>query len=76
MYGKSPQQEAPESDHLSTPAASRIQQEEQDVAQDPSGYPWGGLSTTKDGTLTLLGCFVKAKSLHVLQNVSVTLAGI
>jgi hypothetical protein len=76
MYGKSLQQEAPESDHPSTTAASRIQQEEKDAAQDPSGYPWGGLSITKDGTLTLLGFFVKAKSLHVLQNVSVTLAGI
>jgi hypothetical protein len=72
VYGKSLQLEAPESDRLSTTVDSRVRQEEQEEAQDPSGYPWGGLSTTKDGTLTLLDCFVKARSLHVLQNVSVT----
>ncbi|KAK3147892.1 hypothetical protein QOZ80_3BG0288050 [Eleusine coracana subsp. coracana] len=68
MHGKS-LQEAPDSDCLSATADSRIRRQEQDAVQDPSGYPWGGLSTTKDGTLTLLDCFVKAKSLQVLQNV-------
>jgi hypothetical protein len=71
-YGKPLQLEAPESDRLSTAVDSRAQQEEQDEPKDPWGYPWGGLSATKDGTLTLLDCFAKAKSLHVLQNVSVT----
>ncbi|GJN08549.1 hypothetical protein PR202_ga26483 [Eleusine coracana subsp. coracana] len=68
MHGKS-LQEAPDNDRLSATADSRIRRQEQDAVQDPSGYPWGGLSTTKDGTLTLLDCFVKAKSLQVLQNV-------
>ncbi|TVU47809.1 hypothetical protein EJB05_07418 [Eragrostis curvula] len=69
MYGKSLQQEAPDIDYLSSTADSRVRQGEQDAPQDPSDHPWGGLSTTKDGILTLLDCFVKAKSLHVLQNV-------
>jgi hypothetical protein len=35
---------------------------------------WGGLSTTKDGILTLLDdCFVKANSMTELQNVSGTM---
>uniref|UniRef100_A0A0D9XH80 Uncharacterized protein n=1 Tax=Leersia perrieri TaxID=77586 RepID=A0A0D9XH80_9ORYZ len=42
---------------------------EPDNVQDISVHNWGGLSTTKDGILTLLDCFVNAKSLHVLQNV-------
>jgi hypothetical protein len=71
IYGKSLQQEASDIGCLRTATESRITQGEQDGAQDPSVHPWGGLSTTKDGVLTLLDCFIKAKSLRVLQNVSV-----
>lgn len=42
----------------------------QDEAQDPSVHPWGGLITTRDGTLTLLDCYLYSKSLKGLQNVS------
>ncbi|RCV45756.1 hypothetical protein SETIT_9G478700v2 [Setaria italica] len=69
IYGKSLQQEASDISQLRTTTESRITQGEQDGAQDPSVHPWGGLSTTKDGVLTLLDCFIKAKSLRVLQNV-------
>jgi hypothetical protein len=61
MYGKSLHQEG-----LGDP---RIQEVEGVEIQDPSVHPWGGLSTTKDGILTVLDCFINAKSLHVLQNV-------
>jgi hypothetical protein len=44
-----------------------LQQKGPGVVQDDS---WGGLSTTKDGLLTLLDCFINTNSLHVLQNVS------
>ena len=71
IYGKSLQQEASDIGCPRTSTESRITQGEQDGAQDPSVHPWGGLSTTKDGILTLLDCFIKAKSLRVLQNVSV-----
>ncbi|XP_024980436.1 uncharacterized protein LOC112517284 [Cynara cardunculus var. scolymus] len=37
--------------------------------QDPSVHPWGGLTTTRDGTLTLLDCYLYSKSLKGLQNV-------
>ncbi|XP_008660362.1 uncharacterized protein [Zea mays] len=69
IYGKSLQQEASDIGHLRTAIELRITHGEQDGAQDPSIHPWGGLSTTKDGFLTLLDCFIKAKSLRVLQNV-------
>uniref|UniRef100_A0ACD5TPA3 Uncharacterized protein n=3 Tax=Avena sativa TaxID=4498 RepID=A0ACD5TPA3_AVESA len=61
MYGKSMHQEG--SGELRS-----LEIEPHDV-QDPSVHPWGGLSTTKDGILTLLDCFINSKSLHVLQNV-------
>ncbi|RCV43518.1 hypothetical protein SETIT_9G300200v2 [Setaria italica] len=61
MYGKSLHQEGP--------CEPRIQEVEAEEVQDPSVHPWGGLSTTKDGILTLLDCFINAKSLHVIQNV-------
>ncbi|CAD6202777.1 unnamed protein product [Miscanthus lutarioriparius] len=69
IYGKSLQQEASDIGCLRTATESRITQGEQEGAQDLSVHPWGGLSTTKDGVLTLLDCFIKAKSLRVLQNV-------
>ncbi|KAL2501547.1 hypothetical protein Fot_35395 [Forsythia ovata] len=40
-----------------------------DDAQDPSIHPWGGLTTARDGTLTLLDCYLYSKSLKGLQNV-------
>jgi len=40
-----------------------------DEMQDPSVHPWGGLTTTRDGSLTLLDCYLYAKSLKGLQNV-------
>ncbi|XP_057509320.1 LOW QUALITY PROTEIN: uncharacterized protein LOC130791970 [Actinidia eriantha] len=41
----------------------------QDEVQDPSVHPWGGLTTARDGTLTLLDCHLYSKSLKGLQNV-------
>lgn len=41
-----------------------------DDIPDPSVHPWGGLTTTRDGSLTLLDCYLYSKSLKVLQNVS------
>ncbi|CAH2063731.1 unnamed protein product [Thlaspi arvense] len=40
-----------------------------DEMQDPSVHPWGGLTATRDGSLTLLDCYLYAKSLKGLQNV-------
>lgn len=37
--------------------------------QDPSVHPWGGLTTTRDGVLTVLDCYLCSKSLQGLQNV-------
>ncbi|XP_043691079.1 uncharacterized protein LOC122641841 [Telopea speciosissima] len=41
----------------------------QDDIQDPAVHPWGGLAATRDGLLTLLDCFLGAKSLKAIQNV-------
>ncbi|KAL8456269.1 hypothetical protein ACS0TY_034472 [Phlomoides rotata] len=41
----------------------------QDDTQDPSVHPWGGLTAARDGTLTLLDCYLYSKSLKGLQNV-------
>ncbi|KAI3683646.1 hypothetical protein L1987_84157 [Smallanthus sonchifolius] len=40
-----------------------------DDVRDPSVHPWGGLTTTIDGTLTLLDCYILSKQLKGLQNV-------
>ncbi|KAJ4847231.1 hypothetical protein Tsubulata_035612 [Turnera subulata] len=40
-----------------------------DEIQDPSVHPWGGLTTTREGSLTLLNCYLYSKSLKTLQNV-------
>ncbi|CAI9761128.1 unnamed protein product [Fraxinus pennsylvanica] len=40
-----------------------------DDAQDPSIHRWGGLTAARDGTLTLLDCYLYSKSLMGLQNV-------
>ncbi|XP_039021681.1 uncharacterized protein LOC120153886 [Hibiscus syriacus] len=41
----------------------------QEEIQDPSVHPWGGLTTTRDGSLTLLDCYLCPKSLRGLQKV-------
>jgi len=41
----------------------------QDEIQDPSVHPWGGLTTTRDGSLTLMDCYLYSKTLKGLQNV-------
>ncbi|KAK6124604.1 hypothetical protein DH2020_041653 [Rehmannia glutinosa] len=75
MYGKSLQQDAAGSPY--SLKATDYQNDGdlcmangcQDDAQDPSVHPWGGLTTARDGTLTLLDCYLYAKSLKGLQNV-------
>jgi len=72
MYGKSLQQEGAGC-HLPnrTRAASEAHTDSNsDDVQDPSVHPWGGLAATRDGILTLLDCFINARSLMALQNVS------
>lgn len=51
-------------------ACKILDDSELDEVQDPAVHPWGGLAATKDGILTLLDCFIYAKSLKTLQNVS------
>ncbi|XP_065857086.1 uncharacterized protein [Euphorbia lathyris] len=73
MYGKSLHQEGV----YNRSGASKNQNEAesnmvngcQDEIQDPAVHPWGGLTTTRDGTLTLLNCYLCTKSLKGLQNV-------
>ncbi|GAA0149645.1 hypothetical protein LIER_08777 [Lithospermum erythrorhizon] len=78
MYGKSLQQEGASSQHLCNGLRTFKNQKEnnccfengcQDDVQDPSVHPWGGLSATKDGMLTLLDCYLFSNSLTGLQNV-------
>ncbi|KAK4272609.1 hypothetical protein QN277_021139 [Acacia crassicarpa] len=38
-----------------------------DEIQDPSVHPWGGLTTTRDNSLTLMDCYLYSKSLKGLQ---------
>lgn len=78
MYGKSLQQEGAGA-HLScSRSGASMNQNDgglkttngcQDETQDPSVHPWGGLITARDGTLTLLDCYLYSKSLKGLQNV-------
>lgn len=42
----------------------------QDEIPDPSVHPWGGLTTTREGSLTLMTCYLYSKSLKGLQTVS------
>lgn len=77
MYGKSLQLEGA-SGHLPRAGASRDQIDDesstvngcQDEIQDPSVHPWGGLMTTREGSLTLMDCYLYSKSLKGLQNVN------
>lgn len=41
-----------------------------DETQDPSIHPWGGLTTTRDNSLTLMDCYLYSRSLRGLQIVS------
>ncbi|XP_044505936.1 uncharacterized protein LOC123225769 [Mangifera indica] len=78
MYGKSLQQDGTVAQLPSNrTAASKIKNDCgstmtngcQNDFQDPSIHPWGGLTTTRDGSLTLLDCYLCSKSLKGLQNV-------
>ncbi|XP_048321852.2 uncharacterized protein LOC107432317 [Ziziphus jujuba] len=78
MYGKSLQQEGAAGNlSCNRPGAARNQNDGelgstngcQDEIQDPSVHPWGGLTTTRDGSLTLMDCYLYSKSLKGLQNV-------
>lgn len=81
MYGKSFQQDGAAEHQLSGngTAYSKAQHDAglsishscQDEIQDPSVHPWGGLTTTRDGSLTLLEYYLSSKSLKGLQIVSV-----
>ncbi|KAK4432191.1 hypothetical protein Salat_0981200 [Sesamum alatum] len=75
MYGKSLQQDAA-GGHYN--GGSMKNQNDDDLCMangclddvlDPAVHPWGGLSTARDGTLTLLDCYLYSKSLKGLQNV-------
>ena len=74
MYGKSLQQEG-SGGHL--PCNRKTQNDGglsltngcHDEIQDPSVHPWGGLTTTRDGSLTLLDCYLYSKYPKGLQNV-------
>ncbi|KAK8928609.1 hypothetical protein KSP39_PZI017252 [Platanthera zijinensis] len=68
MYGKSLQQEFVGGCFLQK-TAEVLTDNEYDNLQDPSVHPWGGLTTTKDGMLTLLDCFTCASSLDVIHKV-------
>ncbi|CAK8570945.1 unnamed protein product [Lathyrus sativus] len=39
----------------------------QEEIRDPSVHPWGGLTTTREGSLTLMDCYLYSKSLKGLQ---------
>ncbi|KAH1039225.1 hypothetical protein J1N35_040968 [Gossypium stocksii] len=78
MYGKSLQQEGVAGSlHYNRPGLSKSPSDGglsmpdrlQDEIQNPSVHPWGGLTTSRDGSLTLLDCYLCSKSLKGLQNV-------
>ncbi|XP_047940820.1 uncharacterized protein LOC125188119 [Salvia hispanica] len=75
MYGKSLQQDATNGHYNGRTTNNQncgnlcIDNECQDNMIDPSIHPWGGLTTAREGTLTLLDCYLHSKSLKGLQNV-------
>ncbi|KAH6827424.1 hypothetical protein C2S53_016036 [Perilla frutescens var. hirtella] len=75
MYGKSLQQDATSGHYRGRTTNNQncgnlcIDNECQDDVIDPSLHPWGGLTTARDGVLTLLDCYLHSKSLKGLQNV-------
>lgn len=79
MYGKSLQHESGAGMHISTGRTGTLKNDGsmtttelscQDDIEDPIIHPWGGLAATRDGILTLLDCFIDAKSLKALRTVS------
>ncbi|RDX94858.1 hypothetical protein CR513_22694 [Mucuna pruriens] len=76
MYGKSLQQEGVDS-HFPCNRSGGLRKLNndgssiingcQDEIQDPSIHPWGGLTTARDGSLTLMSCYLYSKSLKGLQ---------
>ncbi|TYH31178.1 hypothetical protein ES288_A01G153100v1 [Gossypium darwinii] len=78
MYGKSLQQEGVAGNlHYNRSGASKkgtggglnLTNGTQDEIQDPYVHSWGGLTTTRDGSLTLLDYYLCPKSFKGLQNV-------
>ncbi|KAK5803943.1 hypothetical protein PVK06_031592 [Gossypium arboreum] len=78
MYGKSLQQEKVAGNlHSNRSGVSKNQIDgglsmtdgSKDEIQDPSVHPWGGLTTTRDGSLILLDSYLSSESLDGLQNV-------
>ncbi|XP_031497437.1 uncharacterized protein LOC116262325 [Nymphaea colorata] len=77
MYGKSLQQENERNFNAKSSScrnksgygSMRASLHCHDDAHDPLVHPWGGLVATRDGTLTLLNCFLDGASLDTLQNV-------
>ncbi|XP_047325188.1 uncharacterized protein LOC124928979 [Impatiens glandulifera] len=78
MYGKSLHLEGTGKQNLCLGPGTAINQNNSDLctpeisideAQDPSVHPWGGLTSTKDGMLTLLDCYLFSTCLIGLQNV-------
>ncbi|KAL4340810.1 hypothetical protein GQ457_08G011690 [Hibiscus cannabinus] len=79
MYGKSLQQEGAACGNLHHNRSGvsengiggglSVTNGTQEEIQDPSVHPWGGLTTTRDGSLTLLDCYLCPKSLKGLQKV-------
>ncbi|KAL1569332.1 hypothetical protein AAHA92_00822 [Salvia divinorum] len=75
MYGKSLQQDATSAHYSGQTMTNQncgnlcIDNDCQDNVIDPSLHPWGGLTTSREGTLTLLDCYLHSKSLKGLQNV-------
>ncbi|RAL48524.1 hypothetical protein DM860_005948 [Cuscuta australis] len=67
-YGKSLQQEGT-CVHHAWAGIGTLKSQGEDDAHDPSVHPWGGLTTTRDGVLTLLDSYTLTKSLKGLQNV-------
>lgn len=71
-YGKSLQQEGASFRYFDSEGTCQSQNRNDHEVQDPSLHPWGGLTATKNGVLTVLDCFICARSLKTLQNVSKT----
>ncbi|KAK7285457.1 hypothetical protein RJT34_20230 [Clitoria ternatea] len=76
MYGKSLQQEGVDVRFpCNRPGGLKKQNNDEstiingcrDEIQDPSVHPWGGLTTARDGSLTLMNCYLYSKSLKGLQ---------
>ncbi|URE07425.1 hypothetical protein MUK42_20178, partial [Musa troglodytarum] len=68
-YGKSLQQEDPSFQQSDRAGTCQSQNNNDFEVLDPSLHPWGGLTTTKHGILTVLDYFMCARSLKTLQNV-------